>query len=487
MAAIAVPFGSALAFLVVRTDLPGRHAIEPLLLIPIFLSPVVLAFGYVVAVGPVGFFTVLSKDLFGGAPWNLYTIGSITVIAGLTHIPHVYLYVSATLRSVGSDLEEAASVAGAGPLRIAASVSLPMVWPAIVSSGVLVFFLGFEMFGLPLILGDPEGILVLSTYLYKLTNRLGVPSYQLMAVVAVVIMAIAFPLVFLQRRLLGVAGRFVSVRGKGMARRPLPLGGFRWVALVLVLLWLFVTVGVPLSGAVLRSLVTSWGEGVRLTEVLTLEHFKDLFDYPNLVRGIVNTLVMGVVGGALAVACYAAVALVSHRSQSVWTKAIDYLVMLPRGMPGLVAGLAFLWLFLFVKPIAPLRSTLFSIWIAYTVVWFAYGMRLISSALMQVGPELEEAALVAGASQGQVARGITLPLIRFGLLGSFLLVFMIFVREYSTAVYLLGPGSEVIGSLIVSLWATGAVDAVAALSVIDVVLVGAGLAIALRLGVRLHE
>jgi len=86
-----------------------------------------------------------------------------------------------------------------------------------------------------------------------------------------------------------------------------------------------------------------------------------------------------------------------------------------------------------------------------------------------------------------VARGITLPLIRFGLLGSFLLIFMIFVREYSTAVYLLGPGSEVIGSLIVSLWATGAVDAVAALSVIDVVLVGAGLAIALRLGVRLHE
>ncbi|MFL5387715.1 MAG: ABC transporter permease, partial [Myxococcales bacterium] len=179
MAGIAVPLGSALAFLVVRTDLPGRQSLEPLLLIPIFLSPVVLAFGYVVAVGPVGFFTVLSKELIGSAPWNLYSLGSITLIAGLTHIPHVYLYVSATLRSVASDLEEAASIAGAGPLRIAASISLPMVWPAIVSSGVLVFFLGFEMFGLPLILGDPEGILVLSTYLYKLTNRLGVPSYQL--------------------------------------------------------------------------------------------------------------------------------------------------------------------------------------------------------------------------------------------------------------------------------------------------------------------
>jgi iron(III) transport system permease protein len=155
-------------------------------------------------------------------------------------------------------------------------------------------------------------------------------------------------------------------------------------------------------------------------------------------------------------------------------------------MPGLVAGLAFLWVFLFVKPLAPLRNTLFSIWLAYSVVWLAYGMRLISSALLQVSPELEEAGHIMGASRGQVTRDVTLPLIRFGLLGSWLLVFMIFVREYSTGVYLLGPGTEVIGSLIVSLWSTGAIDIVAALSVVNVLLVAIGLAIALRLGVRLH-
>jgi iron(III) transport system permease protein len=487
MAAIAVSCGAVLAFLVVRTDLPGRGWLEPAVLVPIFLSPVVLAFGYVVAVGPVGFFTLWIKQIFGGAPWNLYSLASVTAIAGLTHIPHVYLYVSATLRSLGADLEEAALVAGANPARVAATISLPMVWPAILSSGVLVFFLGFELFGLPLILGDPEGILVLSTYLYKLTNRLGVPSYQLMAVVAVVIMAIAFPLVWLQRRLLGAAGRYVSVRGKGLRQRPLPLGPWRWVAFAGVLLWLVATVLLPLSGTVLRSVVTTWGEGVRLGEVLTLDHFRELLEYPNLVRGIFNTIAIGVLGGALSVACYAAVALASHRWQSRWAKAVDYLVMVPRGMPGLVAGLAFFWLFLFIKPLAPLRSTVFSVWLAYTVVWFAYGMRLISSALLQVGPELEEAGLTVGASPRQVVCSITLPLVRFGLLGSWLLIFLIFVREYSTAVYLLGPGTEVIGSLIVSLWATGAIDTVAALAVVNVVLVGLGLAVALRLGVRLHE
>ncbi len=486
MAGISVPLGSLLAFLLVRTDLPGRGWLEPVVLIPIFVSPVVLAFGYVVSVGPVGFFSLWFRQLAGTIPWNLYSLSSLILIAGLTHIPHVYLYTSSTLRSLASDLEEAARISGASPWNVALHVSLPMVWPSILFSGVLVFFLGFELFGLPLILGDPEGLLVLTTYLYKLTNRLGVPSYQLMAVVAVSIVAISFPLVYLQRRLLGISNRYVSVRGKGMSQRPLPLGAWRWVGFGAIMLWLAVTVVLPLSGIFLRSVVSSWGEGVMLRESLTLVHFRDLLEEPSLIRAVLNTLGVGVIGGALAVACYTAIGLALHRWKHFWAKVLDYMVMVPRGMPGLVAGLAFLWVFLFYKPLVPLRSTMFSIWLAYSVVWLAYGIRLISSALFQVGPELEEAARSAGATPSQVIRHVTLPLVRFGLIGSWVLIFMIFVREYSTAVYLLGPGTEVIGSMIVSLWGTGAVDVVAALSAINILLVAAGLVIALRLGVRLH-
>ena len=100
---------------------------------------------------------------------------------------------------------------------------------------------------------------------------------------------------------------------------------------------------------------------------------------------------------------------------------------------------------------------------------------------------LEEAARSAGARRGRVSRDITLPLIRYGLLGSWLLVFMIFEREYSTAVYLLSPGTEVIGAQLVSLWQGGAIDLVAALSLINVVLVAIGLGVALRFGVRLRD
>ena len=246
------------------------------------------------------------------------------------------------------------------------------------------------------------------------------------------------------------------------------------------------TVIVPIAGITLRSFVETWGAGVVLREVLTLDHYRELFEYPNVVRSMVNTLSIGVVGGALAVACYTAIALSIHRWNSPWVRVVDYLVMVPRAMPGLIAGLALLWVFLFFKPLSPLRETLVSIWFAYSLVWLAYGMRLVSGTLLQVGPELEEAARTIGANEMRVKRDVTLPLIRYGMLASWLLIFLIFVREYSTGIYLLGPGTEVIGSLLVSLWGTGAIDLVSALSVVNVVMIGIGLAIAVRLGVRLH-
>jgi iron(III) transport system permease protein len=512
---IAVPLGGMLAFLMVRTDLPGRHWIQPLILVPVFVSPMVLGFGYVVAAGPVGFFSTWATQLLGFVPWNVYSMTSIVIIAGLTHVPHAYLYISSALRSMGSDVEEAARVTGASPLRVMMSVSLPMVRPALLYASVLLFFLGLEVFGLVLVLGDPEGNLVLATYLYKLTNKLGTPSYHLMAAVAVVLICITIPLVALQRRMMRTANRFVTVKGKASRARPLPLGKWRGAALAVVWLWLIVAIVVPLTGVVLRAFVSNWGMGVSLLDVLSLDAFRSVWGQTNLLRAIVNSVAIGVFGGALAVVCYTFIGLAMHRKQDHVTRFLDYSVLVPRAVPGLLAGLAFLWVFLFVPlwldnsldeggllhflPYADwlrenlvewlraIRSTIFSVWLAYTVVWMAYGLRLISSTLLQVGPELEEAARTAGARRGQVTRHVTVPLARYGLIGSWLLMFLIFEREYSTGVYLLSPGTETIGSMLVSLWAAGAIDIVAALSFINIALVVLGLGVALRFGVKLHD
>jgi len=487
MVVIAVPLGGLLAFIMERTNLPGKRWLEPFILVPSFVSPMVLSFGYVVAAGPVGFYTVWAQDLFGVAPWGIYTLPAMTVIAGLTHVPNVYIYATSALKNLGSDVEEAARSAGASPFRVAVSVSLPLIMPSLLFSAVLVFFLGFELFGLPLVLGDPEGILVLSTYLYKLTNKLGTPSYHLMAAVAICIVAITFPLVLIQRRLLVGARKYATIKGKAGRMRELPLGPWAWIAFAIIIGFLFVTVIVPLSGIALRAFVSSWGFGMKLSEVWTLDGFREVWNEPTHKRAILNTVLIGTVGGALTVACYTAIGFATHRRNDGWSRFIDYLVLVPRAVPGLLAGLAFLWVFLFFPPLTPLRTTIFSMWLAYSVVWLAYGMRLISSSLMQVSPELEEAGRSVGASRGLISRSITLPLIRPGLIGSWLLVFMIFEREYSTGVYLLAPGTEVIGAELVSLWQGGAIDVVAALALINIVLVGIGLAIALRFGVKLRD
>jgi len=511
LAAIAVPLGGMLAFLMVRTDLPGRGWIAPMLLVPIFVSPMVMGFGYVVSMGPVGFYSTWAKDILGFIPWNIYSFTSIVVIAGLTHVPHVYLYASSALKSLGSDVEEAARVAGASPIQVMFNVSLPMIMPALAYAGVLVFFLGFEVFGLVLVLGDPEGHLVLPTYLYKLTNKLGTPSYHLMAAVAVCLVAVTMPLVMAQRWLLKSANKYVSIKGKGARTKAMPLGHWKWLAFALLGGWLIFTIVLPLTGIALRSFVEYWGEGVKLADVLTLQHFREVFEQPSLIRGIINTVLIGVIGGGLAIVCYCFIALAMHRKPDTITRLLDYSVLVPRAIPGLLAGLAFLWVFLFVPSwidgfakgsdnaiamwvsgslvpaLRSLRSTIFAVWLAYSVVWMAYGMRLISTALLQVGPELEEAARAVGARRGQVTRDVTVPLIKYGLLGSWLMIFLIFEREYSTGVYLLSPGTEVIGAMLVSLWAGGSTDLVAALSFINITLVAVGLGIALRFGVKLHN
>jgi len=308
-----------------------------------------------------------------------------------------------------------------------------------------------------------------------------------MAAVAICIVAVTFPLVLLQRYLLQNARKYATIKGKAGRMRELPLGKWKWVAAALIAVWLFVAVIVPLSGITLRAFVSNWGYGTNLSEVLTLDAFQSIWNEPTQVRAIWNTILIGTVGGAITVACYTAIGFATHRRNDQWSRFVDYLVLVPRAIPGLLAGLAFLWVFLFFPPLQPLRQTIFSMWLAYTVVWLAYGMRLISSSMLQVSNELEEAARTVGASRGRISREITLPLIRHGLLGSWLLVFMIFEREYSTGVYLLAPGTEVIGAQLVSLWQGGAIDVVAALSLVNVVLVLVGLTIALRFGVKLRD
>jgi iron(III) transport system permease protein len=481
MVAIAVPLGGLLAFLITRTDIKGKRLLEIFVLVPMFISSIVLAFGYTVSVGPTGFVSLFIRGLIGFVPWNIYSLPGMILIAGLSHVPHVYLYVSSAMRNLPSDLEEAARTTGASIWQVSRDVTLPMVLPALIFAASLNILLGFETFGIPLVLGDPNGIMVLTTLF-------GTPTYQLMAVVAVVLVLITLPLVWMQRRLLRNARKYAAMGGKGARVSTLKLGtSGQVIALSIIGFWLFVSVVLPIGGIAVRAFVDAWGEGVNLWDQLTLSNFDRMLEVPSLVRGIINTVLLSVVGGAVAVGIYLMVGLAGHRNWGLSNTVLDYIVLLPRALPGLVIGLAFFWVFLFVPLLTPLRPTLVSLFIAYVVVGLSYGLRLLQGTLIQVAPELEESARTTGATIGRTWKDVVIPIVRPGLAGAWALIMIIFLREYATGVYLMGAGTEVIGSLMVSLLQTGAMNTIAALSLISIVLTGAGLALALRLGAKIHD
>ena len=300
------------------------------------------------------------------------------------------------------------------------TVSLPLIAPALLFSAVLVFFLGFELFGLPLVLGDPEGHLVLSTYLYKLTNKLGTPSYHLMAAVA-----------DLHRRddvpaRCCCSGSCCRTRGdtRRSRARPAACATCRSAS------------GSGSPSAIIGALAVRRRDrpafrhrAARIRHQLGLSalNLAEVFTFDTFPRGARRAdatcarsgtpMLIGTVGGAVTVACYTAIGFATHRRNDGWSRFVDYLVLVPRAVPGLLAGLAFLWVFLFFPPLAPLRTTIFSMWLAYTVVWLAYGMRLISSSLLQVSrPSWRKPRAASARRRGRISREITLPLIRHGLL-----------------------------------------------------------------------
>ena len=275
---------------------------------------------------------------------------------------------------------------------------------------------------------------------------------------------------------------------KGARATPLRLGpAGQVVAWTLICIWLFASVIMPIGGITVRAFVNAWGEGVILSEHLTLQHFAHLFDTPSLYRGMINTVVLAVFGGAVAVAIYSVVGLAGHRNKGTSGAIFDYMVLLPRALPGIVIGLAFFWVFLFVPFLKPLRPTLVSLFVAYTVVGLSYGLRIIQSTLLQVAPELEESSRTTGASLARTWRDTVIPLVRPGLVGAWSLIMIVFLREYATGIYLMGVGTEVIGSLMVSLLTSGAMDQIAALAFISIIMTAAGLGFALRLGARIHD
>jgi iron(III) transport system permease protein len=445
VAVCSIVLGTVLAWLIARTDMPGRGWLGLLLALPIMISPLITSLAWVALAAPkAGFLNVFAHQSLGKTTpiLNIYTFHGIVLVMVLHYAPYAYLAALAALRNMDGSLEEAAQMLGSSPIRTAMRMTLPLLWPTLTSSGLLIFVFASDNFSVPTMLGTPVGYQTIPAELYQLLN-LSPASPTRAAAVGTLLLWIALVGTLLQRRILRRSRRYVTVAGKGGARRTVALGPWRFLGLLVCLGYLFFAVVLPYLALILGSLM-SFVTSKFSTKLFTFDNYRQALD-PQYLTPLRNTLVL-----CLATALVTAVAgvLLSHLIQRRLPRRIaaitDYAVIIPNAAPAMVLAIGLLWVFLAL----PLHvyGTLWLLAIAYFTRYLGYGVRTSAATLLQLSPDLEEAARVQGATPSRSFRDVTLPLMRSTLLSIWTLLF---VLEISATILLYSPNSQ---TMSVVLW-----------------------------------
>jgi iron(III) transport system permease protein len=466
--ALALACGVPLAILATRTDLPLGKTVSLIALIPLITPPFIGALAWAILGAPrTGILNVAGRWLGAPGPWlNTYSLGGVIFTLGIYLSPYVFVLTSAVLSAMDPALEEAALVSGSRPRELFWRILLPLAIPGIASAGLIAFLDAVEQFGIPAILGRPANIFVLTTEIYRLMSRTP-PDVAQVGAVSVVLLGLTGATVVLQYRAIGRRG-YVTVTGKGFRQRRIPLKRWRVPALVLVWTYLAVAVGLPLLALVVSSLLK--GGVVALTRnTFTLGHYPYLFtEYPAGVRSFVNGFLIAGGGATVALALAAVGAYAATRYASALSRLSRFILVLPLALPGIVIGSGLL--LAYIRPPLVLYGTAWILMVSYITRFLPFGERAASASLLQVDRSLEEASAVGGASWAYTLRRILLPLIRPGLIGGWLLLFVAMIRELGTSVLLYSYGNEVPAVVLFDLWESGETGPMSAYAVVLIAL-----------------
>jgi iron(III) transport system permease protein len=482
MTAIAVPVGTAFAILCHRTDLPLAKWFSRLLLAPIVIPPLGLILGWIVLYGDGGYITQAMQKLLHLPAWQLSSIPGMALLGAVVATPIAYVTCRAALEGKDTALEDAARSSGAGPMTVLTRITVPMLRPAILNCGVLIFALGLEVLGIPLLVGGPANIDMYGSYLYKAWTNGFTPDPPYVSAGALVLLLVVTALLLLRATLLGSERRFgaIAPRGGG-ASKPLALGAWRVPLGVATGSFIVLTSLIPLLGIVLMSFVAVLTILVPPWQLLTLENWQHVVSDFTFQRSIVNSLVIGLIGAALTVMLVAVATLIAHRSNFPLKGTLGPALVYPRSVPGIVLGIGFFWAFLLVDlPGGLIRNSLGGELIALAVRSSTLAYIVIYPSVIRINVELERAARVAGAGWWTVVRRIWLPMLRPALIAAFVLMFVAMISDYDPVVFLQKPGTEVMGVTMLQFWQKGVVGSVAALAVVQLGIVVVVLSLAWR-------
>jgi iron(III) transport system permease protein len=438
-----------------------------------YLSPPFLtAIAYVNLFSPnAGLINVLLRDVLG-APWltfNVFSMAGLVLVTVLHTFPFVFLLASSALQSVDASYEEAAQILGAGRLRTALLVTLPLIAPAVLAGTLLAFVNAIALFGSQAILGLPGRIVTLPTRIYALFDY--PPQYGLASALSLMFIVITVAALYLQHRFLARRS-YVTVGGKGARPQLIDLGPARWVLLGFCAAVFAVAIVLPYGALIAVSLSKSWG--LSFWKGLTLDNYRFvLFEYNVTQRAILNSLLLATLAATIAVLLGAVIGWIDVRTKAKGRRLLDYAALVPLGLPGIVMAVALIQFWL-TMPVA-LYGTLTILLLAYIGRYIPLGVRAANTSLRQIDASLEESARVLGASWARTLREVTLPLIRPGLFAGWLLVFVPVIQELSASILLFSSSSITLAVAVYNLYETGYTEPVAALAMVNMAIISVAL------------
>jgi iron(III) transport system permease protein len=468
-------FGVPIAWIAERSDIRGKSIIYTFMTVGIFVPSFFTAMGWLFLLHPkIGMVNVWLKTMLGlsAAPFNIINIPGMGIIQGLGLASVVFVLTAASLRSMDSRLEESAEMSGAGCVTLLWFVPLPLAWPGLLASGLYVFTIGIGAFDVPLVLGLSNRIYTFSTYLYVMTNpQEGVPAYGLVAAYASFMVVLALLLSWWYSRVLVKSRKYQVVSGKGYQPKLVPMGKWKYAAWGFVLFYFLLSKAMPLIMMTWASLIPYFQPfSMAALQNVSLANYTTL-NWSLLTRGLTNSVILMLLVPVIALVISLIFSWVVLRWRNRCRLAFDFIAFLPHAVPSTIFAFIALVFVQFV-PLGPvdLYGTLIIVIIVMALGSLSFGSRITNSALIQIHHELEEAAMMSGASALDAMRLVIFPLLRPALVFGWLWIALLTFRELTIPTILFSPENITYSVAVWSLWFGGALNKAAAASVIMILL-----------------
>ena len=477
-------FAAMLAWIAIRTNAPWRKFFELTAIIPNIFPPVMLAVSWTVLLSPrTGLINRALMEIFNlsEAPLNLYSLSGMIFVEALITTPLGFLIISAALYSMDPSLEESARVAGSSNFQIARRITFPIVRPALLAAGMLNFVRAIESFDTPAIIALPARIEVFTTKIYREAVGAFPPNQNLAATYGVGLLLITMIFVYFYRRLTTRSERYVTVTGRGYRPTIIDLGKWRYPAAGIAGLILTLIVVLPFLVLIYVSFITYVHvPGHKTWELLTLDNYRSNLSDARTYRALKNSLLLAVGGATLCMLLAALTAWVTTKTKVAGRGLIEALTFIPWAFPGTALAIGLLWTYVYVP--LPIYGTLWILLIGYITRFLPYGLRTMTSTIVQLHDDLPQASLVCGAGFFTTFRRILLPLLRPGFIAGWIILSTIYLREFSLSVFLYSPGSEPLGPLLYHFYVDGNLGPMCSLALIVSVVCVAMILIARKIG-----